>query len=80
MLVLDEPTNHLDLEALEALEETLRTYQGTVLLVSHDRYFLERASLDTIYVLSEGILTRIPDYKTYIEFAEEKAQKLLRLL
>jgi len=80
MLVLDEPTNHLDLEALEALEETLKTYQGIVLLVSHDRYFLEKASLNTVYVLSEGTLTRIPDYKTYIAFAEEKAQKLLRLL
>lgn len=80
MLVLDEPTNHLDLEALEALEETLKTYRGTVLLVSHDRYFLEKASLDTTYVLSDGLLTRIPDYKTYVESAEEKARKLIKLL
>lgn len=80
MLVLDEPTNHLDLEALNALEETLSTYRGTVLLVSHDRYFLEKASLDTTYVLSEGVLTKIPDYKTYVESAEEKARKLIKLL
>lgn len=80
MLVLDEPTNHLDIEAMEALEETLESYKGTVILVSHDRYFLEKASLDTIYVLSEGILTKIPDYKMYIETAEARAKKLLKLL
>ncbi len=80
MLVLDEPTNHLDLEALDALEETLATYRGTILLVSHDRYFLEKASLDTTYVLSDGILTKIPDYKAYVKSAEERAKKLLKLL
>lgn len=80
MLVLDEPTNHLDLEALEALEETLGTYQGTVLLVSHDRYFLEKVSPNYTYVLSEGVLTNIPNYQAYIDLAEERAKKLLKLL
>lgn len=80
MLVLDEPTNHLDLEALGALEETLRAYRGTVLLVSHDRYFLEKATLDTTYVLSEGVIIKIPDYKAYVISAEEKARKLLKML
>lgn len=80
MLVLDEPTNHLDIEAMEALEETLGSYKGIVILVSHDRYFLEKASLDTIYILSDGILTKIPDYKIYIETAEARARKLLKLL
>ena len=79
-LVLDEPTNHLDFEALEALEETLKIYKGTVLLVSHDRYFLEKASLDTVYVLSEKTLTKIPDYQEYERNAEEKARKLIKLL
>jgi ATPase subunit of ABC transporter with duplicated ATPase domains len=41
-LVLDEPTNHLDVEAIEELERALRDYDGTVLLVTHDRLFLER--------------------------------------
>ncbi len=80
MLVLDEPTNHLDLEALDALEETLKTYRGTVLLVSHDRQFLEKSLLDYIYVLSDGTLTRVPDYGAYVDAAEEKARRLLKLL
>jgi len=80
MLVLDEPTNHLDIEALEALEETIRSYKGTILLVSHDRYFIEKTSLDDIYVLSDGSIAKIPDYQTYVKSAEEKALKLLKLL
>ena len=80
VLVLDEPTNHLDLEALEALEETIEAYRGTILLVSHDRYFLGKARLDSAYTLSEGVLTRIPDYKTYVAQAEERASQLLKSL
>ena len=80
VLVLDEPTNHLDLEALEALEETIEAYRGTILLVSHDRYFLEKARLDSMYTLSEGVLTRILDYKTYVAQVEERASQLLKSL
>lgn len=77
-LVLDEPTNHLDIEALEALEETLESYEGTVILVSHDRYFVEKTGLDTVYTLSDGKLLKIFDYKVYIASAEERAKKLLK--
>lgn len=80
VLVLDEPTNHLDLEALEALEETIEVYRGTILLVSHDRYFLEKARLDSTYILSDGVLNRIPDYKTYVAQAEQRASQLLKSL
>lgn len=79
-LLLDEPTNHLDLEALEALEEALESYQGTVILVTHDRYFLETAKLDQVYVVSDGVFTKIPDYTTYVKAAETRAEQLLRSL
>ncbi len=80
VLILDEPTNHLDVEAQQALEETLRTYQGTVIMVTHDRFFLETSRLDATFVLSDGTLTKIPDYRSYVAEAEVKAKKLLRLL
>ncbi len=53
LLVLDEPTNHLDLEMIEALEAALRAYRGTLLLVSHDRRFLE-ALVDEVWEVREG--------------------------
>lgn len=80
VLILDEPTNNLDIEALEALEEMLETYTGTVLLISHDRWLLEKSVLDSTYMLSEGALSKIPNYETYLEIAEKHAQKLLKLI
>ena len=52
MLVLDEPTNDLDLETLDLLEEMLGDYQGTLIVVSHDRDFLDRVA--TAVVIAEG--------------------------
>jgi ATP-binding cassette, subfamily F, member 3 len=59
VLVLDEPTNHLDLETIEALEEALQTYTGTILLVTHDRLFLERINLTESFVLEDGKLSAV---------------------
>lgn len=65
VLVLDEPTNHLDLEAIEALEEALETYAGTILLVTHDRRFLERIRLTGSFILADGQLSAIENYEAY---------------
>src|SRR5690606_25694162 len=57
LLVLDEPTNDLDIETLELLEELLSKYQGTMLLVSHDRAFLDNVVTSTIVFEDKGKLT-----------------------
>jgi len=54
LLVLDEPTNHLDLEAIEQLEQALDTFEGTVLLVTHDRSMLERVRLSRTITVADG--------------------------
>ncbi|NLG62927.1 MAG: ABC-F family ATP-binding cassette domain-containing protein [Candidatus Cloacimonetes bacterium] len=68
-LILDEPTNHLDVESIEALEDALRDYDGTLLLVSHDRALLEEL-VDRIWYLEDG---RIQDYPG--TFADWQAQR-----
>lgn len=60
-LILDEPTNHLDLESIEAFEEALNAFPGTVILVTHDRMFLERIQLDQKMKLENGELVSVLD-------------------
>ncbi|GGF39151.1 ribosomal protection-like ABC-F family protein [Subtercola lobariae] len=59
LLVLDEPTNHLDLPAIEQLEEALESYEGTLLLVTHDRRMLETVSLNRQLIVVDGIVTEL---------------------
>lgn len=68
-LVLDEPTNHLDLPSREVLEKVLKDYSGTVLVVSHDRYFLNKI-IDITYELAEGNLTKY--YGNYEYYRNKK--------
>ena len=73
-LILDEPTNHLDTESIEWLEECLNKFQGAILLVTHDRYFLDRVSTH-IYDLEDGSIRYYQgNYSAYlIQKAEEEA-------
>ncbi len=75
LLMLDEPTNHLDLNATAWLEEALKKYKGTVLLISHDRYFLN-AVCDTVAELS---MTRLTQYEgNYDQFMVKRGEALAR--
>ena len=79
VILLDEPTNHLDIEALDALERTISSYRGSILLVSHDRYFLEQTKLDYSYILEDGTLREVV-LTDYLDQAEQRANRLLKLL
>lgn len=65
VLILDEPTNHLDEDAIYALRGVLSSYKGTVVLVSHDRDFIEKTKLDYVYVLERGRLKQISNVSAY---------------
>jgi len=64
-LILDEPSNHLDVEALRSLESALANYEGTIIVVSHDRYFLDKVVPTTTYLLSGGEIGPLRDYHDY---------------
>ncbi|MBD3386722.1 ATP-binding cassette domain-containing protein [candidate division KSB1 bacterium] len=66
-LIMDEPTNHLDLATKQALEETLSAYQGTLLLVSHDRYFLDKIVHKIVQVRPDGLMQYEGNYTEYLE-------------
>ena len=66
VLVLDEPTNHLDLEAIEALVEGLRAYEGTLILVSHDRWFVSELADHIVEITSDGLRAYDGTYDEYV--------------
>lgn len=80
VLALDEPTNHLDIQALSALEELVEEYEGTMIMISHDRYFLEIFRPDRILLTENGKATEINDYSGYLSDCRNKSLKLLREL
>lgn len=75
LLLLDEPTNHLDIQAVEWLENFLKDWEGAVLLVSHDRYFIDQAA-NTIFELSPDLEVFRGNYSAYLIQREERYRRL----
>jgi len=74
LLILDEPTNHLDIHSREALENALSEYDGTMIVVSHDRYFINKLSTRIIHMNTKGIESYIGNYDDYLLRIEPKEQ------
>ena len=78
LLILDEPTNHLDISTIEWLEEYLKSYKGAIILVSHDRMFIDNIA-NIIYDIDYGETIRYKsNYTNYVKLKEERYNKLLK--
>ncbi len=74
LILLDEPTNHLDIKSVEWLEDFLSKYNGTALIVSHDRYFLDKVTTKTMEIENRKIYVRKGNYSVYARLKEEQRQ------
>ncbi len=72
LLLLDEPTNHLDIKSVEWLEEFLKKYNGTALIISHDRYFLDKVTNKTMEISHKKISIRKGNYSQFIKLRDEQ--------
>lgn len=72
LLVLDEPTNHLDIDTIAWLENYLANYQGALIIVSHDRYFLDKVATITLDLNKQGIDRYVGNYSRFIDLKAEK--------
>lgn len=78
-LILDEPTNHLDIQSKEILETALNNYEGTVLYVSHDRYFINKTATRILDLTEKQLLNYIGNYDYYLEKKETVEASLLQI-
>lgn len=74
ILLLDEPTNHLDIEAIQWLEEYLETYHGAVILISHDKHFLDSVTTRTIEIVNKKIYDYKANYSKYLVLRAERME------
>jgi ATP-binding cassette subfamily F protein 3 len=78
ILLLDEPTNHLDLEAIEWLEDYLNSYKGTIILISHDRFFLDSITNKTFELLGGKVHSYNGNYTAFVELKKKEYEVQLR--
>ncbi len=78
LLLLDEPTNHLDMQALEWLEQFLRGWDGTMIVISHDRYFLDRVTKRTLEIAFGKLEDYPAPYNKYLELKAERLERCLK--
>jgi ATP-binding cassette subfamily F protein 3 len=78
LLLLDEPTNHLDMQALEWLEIFLRGWDGTLIVISHDRYFLDRVTKRTLEIAFNALEDYPGGYNKYLELKAERLERRLK--
>lgn len=72
LILLDEPTNHLDIKSVEWLEDFLKKYNGTAIIISHDRYFLDKVTNKTMEIRHKKISIRKGNYSQYIKLRDEQ--------
>jgi ATP-binding cassette subfamily F protein 3 len=75
VLMLDEPTNHLDIEAIQWLEEFMETFSGAVVLISHDKTFLDTVTKRTIEIVNQKIYDYRTNYSHYLELRQERREQ-----
>merc|ERR1719223_1375774 len=76
LLILDEPTNHLDIPAKEMLEEALQHFDGSIVVVSHDRYFISRVASTIVAIENKKLVKYQGDYKFYMDKSKEVKEKV----
>eukprot|EP00934_Nitzschia_sp_Nitz4_P002929 Nitzschia sp. Nitz4//scaffold124_size66437//1956//5721//NITZ4_006100-RA/size66437-augustus-gene-0.0-mRNA-1//1//CDS//3329534519//2919//frame0 len=76
LLVLDEPTNHLDIPAKEMLEEALQHFPGTIIIVSHDRYFISQVATTIVAIEDKKLVTYNGDYKSFLERKNKMKERI----
>lgn len=77
-LILDEPTNHLDITSREVLEDALLNYNGTLLVVSHDRYFINKLSTKIVHLTHNGAVSIDGNYDNYLQFKEANNEQQVK--
>ncbi|MBK8945866.1 MAG: ABC-F family ATP-binding cassette domain-containing protein [Ignavibacteriae bacterium] len=76
IILLDEPTNHLDIDSLQWLVKFLKSYKGAIILVSHDRYFVNNICNKTLEIYNKNVTFYKGSYNEYLNFKEERAERL----